>query len=158
MGGVATVEWDVLVSALTKTLYECCNSQFPKGGRTTATTTFKSVLIDLVAAFCDAEPGLWRRITVESSSSKRRVKYGTTRTEIIASFVCFHEKHGDPPRVVKNKSRTRAERTRARVEQHKRRGSCIWVWLTDNGDIVTPLSPFIVEVARRLRGKRWQAA
>ena len=102
--GVATVGRDVLVSAVTETLYERCISQFPQGGRTAATATFKSVPIDLVAAFCDAEPGLWRKIGVRSSPMKRRVKYVTTRMEGIASLVCFHEKHGDPPRVVKSKS------------------------------------------------------
>ena len=146
INGVATVDRDVLVSAVTETLYERCNSQFPQGGRTAATATFKNVPIDLVAAFCDAEPGLWRRMDVKSSPSKRRVKYVTTRMEGIASLVCFHEKHGDTPRVVKSKSRTRAMRARARVEQHKRRASFSWVRLTDNGDIVTLLPPFIVEV------------
>jgi hypothetical protein len=78
MEGVAAVDRDVLVSAVTETLYERCNSQFPQGGRTAATATFKSVPIDLVAAFCDAEPGLLRRMNVKSSPSKRRVKYVTT--------------------------------------------------------------------------------
>ena len=55
--GVATVDGDVLVSAVTETLYERCNSQIPQGGRTAATGTFKNVPIDLVAAFCDAK--LW---------------------------------------------------------------------------------------------------
>jgi hypothetical protein len=66
--------------------------------------------------------------------------------EGIASLVCFHERHGDPPRVVKSKSRTRAMRARARVEHHKRRTSFTWARLTDNGDIVTLLPPSIVEV------------
>jgi hypothetical protein len=47
---------DVLVSAVIETLYKRCNSQFLQGGRTAATLTFKSVHIDLVAAFRDAEP------------------------------------------------------------------------------------------------------
>jgi hypothetical protein len=152
MEGVAIVDKDVLVlavnerSALTERLYKHCNSQFPQGGRTAATATFKSVPIDLVVAFCDAEPSLWRRMNVRSSPSKRRVKYVTTRMESIASLVCFHEKHGDPPRVVKSKSRTRAMWARARVEQHKRRASFRWVRLTDNSDIVTFVPSFIVEV------------
>jgi hypothetical protein len=39
---------------------------------------------------------------------------------------------------------------KARVEQHKRRGSFSWAQLTDNGDIVTRLPPFIVEVTETL--------
>jgi hypothetical protein len=61
MEGVAIVDKDVLVSAVTETLYERCNSQFPQGGRKAATSTFKSVSIDRVAVFCDAEP----RINIE---------------------------------------------------------------------------------------------
>jgi hypothetical protein len=38
------------------------------------------------------------------------------------------------------------ERRRARVEQHKRRGSFSGVRLTNNGDIVTLLPPFIADV------------
>ena len=147
---MATVDGDVLVSALTETLYERCNSQIPQGGRTAATGTFKNVPIDLVAAFCDAKPWLWRQITVKSTPSRRRVKYVTTRMEGIASLVCFHDKHGDPPRVRNMKSRTRAERAQARVGQHKRRGSFSWARLTDNGDIVTLLPPFTVEVTETL--------
>jgi hypothetical protein len=70
--------------------------------------------------------------------------------EGIVSLVCFHEKHGDTPRFVKSKSRTRAMRARARVEQHKRRASFNWVRLTVNGDIVTLLPPFSVEVTETL--------
>jgi hypothetical protein len=62
MKGVDAVDMDVLVSVVTETLYERCNSQFPQGGRAVATSTFKSVHIDVVAVFCDAEPALWRRI------------------------------------------------------------------------------------------------
>jgi hypothetical protein len=108
MEGVANVDKDVLVLAVTETLYERCNSQFPQGRRTAATAIFKGVPIDLLAAFCDAEQGLWRIVNAKSSPSKPRVKYVTTRMEGIASVVCFHEKHGDPPRVVRSKSRTRA--------------------------------------------------
>jgi hypothetical protein len=81
------MDMDVLVSAVTKTLYERCNSQFRQGGRTFATTTFKSVPVDLVAAFCDVERGLWREMIVRYSPSKRRVKYVTTRMEGIALLV-----------------------------------------------------------------------
>jgi hypothetical protein len=59
--GVATVDGDVSVSAVNETLYERRNSQIPQGGRTAATGTFKIVPIDLVAAFCDAKPWLWRK-------------------------------------------------------------------------------------------------
>jgi hypothetical protein len=78
-----------------------------------AIATFKSASIDLVAAFCDAEPRLWRKIGVRSSPRKRRVKHVTTRIEGIASLVCFHEKHGDPPRVEKRKSSIRGGRASA---------------------------------------------
>jgi hypothetical protein len=139
---------DVFVSAVIETLYKRCISQFRQGGRTAATTTFKNVPIDLVAAFCDAEPGLWRKIDIRSSPMKRRVTYVTTRMEGIASLVCLHEKHGDPPRVVKSKSRTRP--MRARVELHKGRASFSWFRLTDNGDIVTLIPPFSVEVTETL--------
>jgi hypothetical protein len=90
------------------------------------------------------------KITVKSTPSRRRVKDVTTRMEGIASLVCFHDKHGDPPRVRNMKSRTRAERAHARVEQHKRRGSFSWARLTDNGDIVTLLPSFTVEVTETL--------
>jgi hypothetical protein len=63
------------------------------------------------------------KIGVTSSPSNRRVKYITTRMKGIASLVCFHEKHGDPLKVGKSKSRTRAMRSRERVEQHKRRAN-----------------------------------
>jgi ribosomal protein L40E len=139
---VATVDGNVLVSAVTYTLCNRCNSQIPQGGRTTATGTFKNVPIDLVSAFCDAKPWLWRKITVRSTVSKRRVKYVTTRMEGITSRVSFHDKHGDPPRVREMKSRTRAERAQARVEQYKRRGSFSWARLTDNGDIVSSSSVY----------------
>jgi ribosomal protein L40E len=79
--GVATVDGNVLVSAVTDTLYERCNLQIPHGGRTAATGTFKNVPIDLVSAFCDAKPWLWRKMTVRSTASRRRVKYVTTRME-----------------------------------------------------------------------------
>jgi hypothetical protein len=36
------------------------------------------------------------------------------------------------------------------VEQHKRRGSFSWARLTDNGDIVTLIPPFIVEVTETM--------
>jgi hypothetical protein len=148
--GVATVDGNVLVSAVTDTLYERCNSQIPQGGRRAATGTFKIVSIDLVSAHCDAKPWLWRKTTVISTASRRRVKYVINRMEGIASLVCFLDKHGDPPRVRKMKSRTRAERAQARVEQHKRRGSFSWARLTDNGDIVTLRPPFIVEVTETM--------
>jgi hypothetical protein len=48
------------------------------------------------------------------------------------------------------KSRTRTERAQARVEQHKRRGSFTWARLTDNGDIVTLLPLFTVEVTETM--------
>jgi hypothetical protein len=48
------------------------------------------------------------------------------------------------------KSRTRAERAQMRVEQHKMRGSFNWARLTDNGDIVTLVPPFTVEVTETL--------
>eukprot|EP00193_Tetraselmis_chui_P020149 CAMPEP_0177791894 /NCGR_PEP_ID=MMETSP0491_2-20121128/24203_1 /TAXON_ID=63592 /ORGANISM="Tetraselmis chuii, Strain PLY429" /LENGTH=145 /DNA_ID=CAMNT_0019314209 /DNA_START=1299 /DNA_END=1736 /DNA_ORIENTATION=- len=48
------------------------------------------------------------------------------------------------------KSRTRTERAHARVEQHKRRGSFTWARLTDNGDIVTLLPLFTVEVTETM--------
>jgi hypothetical protein len=54
--GVATLDGNVLVSAVIDTLYERCKSQIPQGGRTAATGTFKNVPIGLVAAFCDATP------------------------------------------------------------------------------------------------------
>jgi hypothetical protein len=77
----------VLVSVVTKTLYERCNSQFPQGERTFATTTLKNIPVDLVAAFFDVERGLWREMIVKYSPSKRRVKYVTTRMKGIALLV-----------------------------------------------------------------------
>jgi hypothetical protein len=69
------VDMDVLVSAVTHTLYERCSSQIPQGRRTTATTIFKSVPKELVVVLCDAQPRLWRKIAVKSTPSRRRVKY-----------------------------------------------------------------------------------
>jgi hypothetical protein len=110
------VDMDVLVSAMNETLSERRNSHFPQGERTTATASFKSLPIDLVAAFYDAESYLWRKLRVRFNPSKRRVKHVATRMECIASRVCVHEKHGDPPRVLKSKIRTRAMRARALAE------------------------------------------
>jgi hypothetical protein len=56
--GGATVDGNILVSAVTETLYERCNSQIPQDGRTATTRTFHNVPIDLVAAFCDTVSGL----------------------------------------------------------------------------------------------------
>jgi hypothetical protein len=85
--GVSIVDMGVLVSVVSETIYERWNSQFARGGLIAATTIFKTVPIDLAAAFCDAEPDLWRRMTVKSNPSKHRVKYVTTRMEGTASFV-----------------------------------------------------------------------
>jgi hypothetical protein len=145
---------DVLVSAVTGTRYERCDSLIPQGGRTYETAAFNNVPIDLVAVFCDTGPHVWRIIVVKFTKHASSVVCHHHYGRLFASIVCVHEKRVDPPKFWKFESSICAEPAHARVEQHKRRESFNWVRLTGNGDIVTIILPFTVEVMETPREKR----